>query len=186
MKESKNFFSENKIKECFKKIYLKDDKYEKLLEEFSDKSDAKGVFRIILNYIRFDKYVKQLDEKEEVFINGLFNSYSNFKKNNMEELTELCCLIKARNEIIDKNNSGKITKRLSNVNNTLDEINNGSVEDVILKGLDKKERDSIKSKYNKYIKDENIKKIINSFLIWLYAAIFEKELKNQIISNLVK
>ena len=183
MKESKNFFSENKINACFEKIYLKDDK---LLKKFLDKSDAKGGFRKILNYFRFDEYLKKLDKEEEVFINDLFNSYSNFKENNMEKLTKLCCLIKARNEIIDKNNSGKTTKRLSNVNNTLDEINNGSVEDAILKGLDKKERDDIKSKYNEYVKDDNIKKEINKFLIWFYATIFVKELKNQIISNLVE
>ena len=186
MKESKNFFSKNKINECFKKIYLKDDKYQKLLEEYIDKSDTKDVFRIILNYIRFDEYSKQLNEEEEVFINRLLNSYSNFKNNNMKELTKLCCLIKTKYEIIDKNNSGKTTKRLSNVNNTLDEINNGNVEDEILKGLDKKDKDDIKSKCNEYIKDDNIKKVINTFLIWVYAAIFEKELRNQIISNLVE
>ena len=91
MKESKNFFSENKINACFEKIYLKDDK---LLKKFLDKSDAKGGFRKILNYFRFDEYLKKLDKEEEVFINDLFNSYSNFKENNMEKLTKLCCLIK--------------------------------------------------------------------------------------------
>ena len=188
MNETQNYFKKDVIlNEIFKHIYIKDDKFNELFLNLLNDSKIEKLFHIILNYIRLDDYSKEINDVENEQIHKFISEkYNNFVDSNIEIIIELCCLIKAKNEIIDFDNVEKTTIRLSNINNSNDNSgDNIDQKEEILQGLNEKEKEKIKSKAKKYYSDNKIKLEVKKFFNLFLVTMFINELKEDIKNNLL-
>ena len=188
MNETQNYFKKDVIlNEIFKHIYINDDKFNELFLNLLNDSKIEKLFHIILNYIRLDDYSKEINDVENEQIHKFISEkYNNFVDSNIEIIIELCCLIKAKYEIIDFDNVEKTTIRLSNINNSNDNSgDNIDQKEEILQGLNEKEKEKIKSKAKKYYSDNKIKLEVKKFFNLFLVTMFINELKEDIKNNLL-
>ena len=186
MKGTEMFFKDILLKEVFKYIYKDDKKYNELYLSYLKKSYIEDLFYLILNYIRLDKYDNSLDSEEKKTIENFISiNYKHFIFSNIDEIAQLCCLIKAKHEIIDINNTEQTTKRLTFINNSSEDIDNLHPKNEILKGISEKEMKIVELKAKKYYYKENIKSEVKLLLDGYVATLFNIELNNQIKENLL-
>ena len=102
MEETEKFFKKDVIQEIFKEIYKEDEFQEHLLNSLNNNSDIKTLFTLILNKMRLDDYSKELNDNENQQMDNFKNIYQTFVESHFYNIRELCCLIKAKNKIIDR------------------------------------------------------------------------------------
>lgn len=187
MEGTENFFKKDiLLNEVFKYIYEDNNKYNELFLSLLNKSSIKNLFCLILNHVRLEDYDNPLDSEEKISIeNFISTNYEDFVDSNINEIAQLCCLIKAKYEIIDINNTEQTTKRLSSINNSLKDNVNMHPKDEILQGISLKEREIIELKAKKYYDNENIISQVELLLDWYVAELFRFELINQVKENLL-
>ena len=109
---------------------------------------------------------------------------SNFFDNNIIEIINLCCLIKAKNEVIDVDNYEETFQKLTAINNSIEPNNENSLEAQILEGYSDSNKEKILSKYRYYKSESNIKEEVKKIINWFFSEIFILEFKNQVKNSL--
>ena len=181
MNESVNFFKKNAIEKFFEKIYIKD--------EFNEKSSIKDLFDLYLKQIRLeDNNSNSLDNIDNNLINNFINKkYENFVNKNIETIKELCCLIKAKNDVVDINDEKEINKRLININNSSKENIENNLKGEILEGCSESDKEKIISKQKEYISDEyvenQVKIVFKSFVMTMFKTQMLNQIKNFLLNE---
>ena len=179
MNESVNFFKKNAIEKFFEKIYIKD--------EFNEKSSIKELFDLYLKQIRLeDNNSNSLDNIDNNLINDFINKkYENFVNKNIEKIKKLCCLIKAKNDVVDINDEKEINKRLININNSSQENIENNLNEEILEGCSDSEKKKIISKQVEYISDEYMENQLKILLKFFVTKMFKEQMMIQIKNSLL-
>ena len=187
MEETEKFFKKDVIlQEIFKEIYKEDEFQEHLLNSLNNNSDIKTLFTLILNKMRLDDYSKELNDNENQQMDNFKNIYQTFVESHFYNIRELCCLIKAKNKIIDINKVENTTERLIDINNSDNCFeDNIDIKKEILKGFNDKEKEKIESKAKEYLSDEKTNSEAKNFLNYFLAIKFNLKLENHIKNNLL-
>ena len=187
MEETEKFFKKDVIlQEIFKEIYKEDEFQEHLLNSLNNNSDIKTLFTLILNKMRLDDYSKELNDNENQQMDNFKNIYQTFVESHFYNIRELCCLIKAKNKIIDINKVENTTERLIDINNSDNCFeDNIDIKKEILKGFNDKEKEKIESKAKEYLSDEKTNSEAKNFLNYFSVIKFNLKLENHIKNNLL-
>ena len=186
MEETEKFFKKDIIQEIFKEIYKEDEFQEHLLNSLNNNSDIKTLFTLILNKMRLNDYSKELNDNENQQMDNFKNIYQTFVESHFYNIRELCCLIKAKNKIIDINKVENTTERLIDLNNSDNCFeDNISIKKEILKGFNDEEKGKIESKAKEYLSDEKTNSEAKNFLNYFSVIKFNLKLENHIKNNLL-
>lgn len=187
MKEAQNYFQNYIIEEVLNDTYNENDEnYNQILKSsLNNNSSIEEILTINLNHIKFEKYSNQLNDVENKLIRDFCNGkYQSFIDNNFNEIFDLCCLIKAKNVIIDCDNDEQTFQKLIALNNSSEENNGNNLEEQILKGFSDSTKEKIRSKFSCYKSKSNFKVEVKKIIKWFISEIFVLELKNQIKNSL--
>ena len=186
MEETEKFFKKDILQEIFKEIYKEDEFQEHLLNSLNNNSDIKTLFTLILNKMRLNDYSKELNDNENQQMDNFKNIYQTFVESHFNNIRELCCLIKAKNKIIDIDKLENTTERLIDLNNS-DKCfeDNIDIKKEILKGFNEEEKGKIESKAKEYSSDEKTKSEAKNFLNYFSVIKFNLKLENHIKNNLL-
>lgn len=187
MKETEKFFKKDIIlQEIFKEIYKEDEFQEHLLNSLNNNSDIKTLFTLILNKMRLNDYSKELNDNENQQMDNFKNIYQTFVESHFNNIRELCCLIKAKNKIIDIDKLENTTERLIDLNNS-DKCfeDNIDIKKEILKGFNEEEKGKIESKAKEYSSDAKTNSEAKNFLNYFSVIKFNLKLENHIKNNLL-
>lgn len=181
MNESVNFFKKNAIEKFFEKIYIKD--------EFNEKSSIKELFDLYLKQIRLEgDNSNSLDNIDNNLITDFINKkYENFVNRNIEKIKKLCCLIKAKNDVVDINDEKGINQRLININNSSQENIENNLKEEILEGCSELEKEKITLKQVEYLSDEymenQVKIVLKSFVVNMFKAQMMNQIKKSLLNE---
>ena len=180
MNETKNFFKKEILDEIFKDIYKDEDEFNAFILKSLNESTIKNLFKLILNHIRLEDS-KNLDNQEIALVERfILEKYNTFVNSNIREIKELCCLIKAKYEIIDINQFEATSERLTNINNSLINISEENIKEEVLQGCTDEEKKKIESKVNNYLSKEDIELAVKNLLKIFLVSMFRYELDNQV------
>ena len=188
MEATERFFKKDiLLKEVFKYIYEDNNKFNELFSTYLKNLPIEKLFYLILNHVRLDNYSNKIDPEEKKIIgNFIFHNYKKFVSLNIDEVAQLCCLIKAKYEVININNTEQATKRLNLINNSLENNANILPKDEILQGITEKERKIIESKAKNYYSEENIRSQVEILLNGYIATLFIFQLNNEVKEKLLR
>ena len=133
-----------------------------------------------------DNNSNSLDNIDNNLINDFINKkYENFVNNNIEKIKKLCCLIKAKNDVVDINDEKEINKRLININNSSQENIENNLNEEILEGCSDSEKKKIISKQVEYISDEYMENQLKILLKFFVTNMFKEQMMSQIKNSLL-
>ena len=187
MSESQNYFQNYIIDEVLNDKYKENDKdYDEILKSsINNNSSIEKILSIILNHIKLEKCTNKLNDGENKLIEGFCKGkYQSFIDNKIIEIINLCCLIKAKNEVIDVDNYEETFQKLTAINNSIEPNNENSLEAQILEGYSDSNKEKILSKYRYYKSESNIKEEVKKIINWFFSEIFILEFKNQVKNSL--
>ena len=187
MSESQNYFQNYIIDEVLNDTYKEKDKdyYEILKSSLNNNSSINIILKINLNHIKLEKYSNKLNDGENKLIEDFCKGkYQSFIDNNIKEIIDLCCLIKAKNEVIDVDNYEEIFQKLIAINNSIEENNENNLEAQILEGYSESSKKEILSIAGNYKSKNNIRKEVEKIIKWFFSEIFILEFKNQVKNSL--
>ena len=182
MTETHNYF-QNYILEQILSDQENNEKYQETLKTtLNNKSTIKEILKINLNHIKFEEYSKDFNEYEKPLIEDFYGKYQEFIRNNINNIIELCCILKAKYEVIDVNDCDIINEILINNNNSNEVINENDLKAQFLNGLsDSDKKTKFESKVNEYKLNKNLRVEIDKIINWLFSNIFINKLKNIVI-----
>ena len=187
MKETQNYFQNYIIEEALNETYNENDKnYNEILKSsLNNNSSIETILTINLNHIRFEKYSNKLNDGENKLITDFCkDKYQRFIDNNINEIFDLCFLIKAKNDIIDIDNDEQTFQKLISINNSIEENNENNLEAQILNGYSDSTKEKIRSKVSYYKSKSNFRIEVEKIIKWFISEIFILELKNQLKNKL--
>ena len=183
MSESQNYFQNYIIDEVLNDTYKEKDKdYDEILKfSLNNNSSINEILKINLNHIKREKYSNKLNDGENKLIEDFCKGkYQSFMDNNIKEIIDLCCLIKAKNEVIDVNNYEETFQKLTAINNSIEENNENNLEAQILEGYSDSSKKEILSIAGHYKSESNIRKEVEKIIKWFFSEIFILKFKNQV------
>jgi len=187
MSESQNYFQNYIIDEVLNDTYKEKDKdYDEILKSsLNNNSSINEILKINLNHIKREKYSNKLNDGENKLIEDFCKGkYQSFMDNNIKEIIDLCCLIKAKNEVIDVDNYEETFQKLTAINNSIEENNENNLEAQILEGYSDSSKKEILSIAGHYKSESNIRKEVEKITKWFFSEIFILEFKNQVKNSL--